>query len=236
VIKKEIAKLLIRELGQKYSELLGIDLESKDDGEIFKWFLASVLFGAPITEPSVINTYRCFERHDAVTPKKVLETGWQGLVDMLDEGGYTRYDFKTSDKLLEVMENLLKQYEGSLKLLHEESTDTEDLEKRLKKLGKGIGNVTVSIFLRELRDIWEKADSKPTPLVILAAKNLAILEEEKPEKALGELKRFWKENRVPEKTLVNLETALLRLGKDFCRKRRCEKCGFRSYCSTITSP
>ena len=229
-------KLLIREIGQKYSELLGINLKSKDDEEIFKWFLASVLFGAPITETSVINTYRRFERHGILTPKKILKTGWQGLVDILDEGGYTRYDFKTSDKLLEVMKNLLTPYEGSLNLLHQQSTDPEDLEKRVKNLGKGIGNVTVSIFLRELRNIWKKADSKPTPLVILAAKNLGIIKEERPEKALGELKRFWRENGVPEKSFVNFETALLRLGKDFCRKKRCEKCAFQDYCLTTTSP
>ena len=228
--------LLIRELGQKYSELLGINLMSKDDEEIFKWFLASVLFGAPLTETSVINTYRCFERHDVLTPEKILKTGWQGLVDMLDEGGYTRYDFKTSDKLLEVMKNLLTQYEGSLNRLHKRSTDPEDLEKSIKNLGKGIGNVTVSIFLRELRNVWKKADPKPTPLVILAGKNLGIIEEEKPEKALEELKRFWGENGVPEKSFVNFETALLRLGKDFCRKKRCEKCGFQDYCLTTTSP
>ncbi len=227
---------MIKELGQKYSELLGINLESRSDEEIFKWFLASVLFGAPITETSVMNTYRCFEEHGVLTPEKILKTGWQGLVDILDEGGYTRYDFKTSDKLLEVMKNLLTQYEGSLNLLHQQSSDTEDLEKRIKKLGKGIGNVTVSIFLRELRNIWKKTDPKPTPLVILAAKNLGITEEEKPEKALGELKRSWGENRVPEKSFINFETALLRLGKDFCRKKRCEKCGFQTYCLTTTSP
>ncbi|MFQ5758611.1 MAG: hypothetical protein ACE5IF_02920 [Candidatus Bathyarchaeia archaeon] len=233
---KEITNLLIREFGQKYSELLGINLMSKGDEEIFKWFLASVLFGAPITETSVINTYRCFERHRVLTPEKILKTGWQGLVDILDEGGYTRYDFKTSDKLLEVMKNLRTQYEGSLNLLHQQSTDPKDLEKRIKKLGKGIGNVTVSIFLRELRDIWKKAEPKPTSLVILAAKNLGIVKEEEPDKALVELRRFWRENRVSEKSFVNFETALLRLGKDFCRKKRCEKCGFQNHCLTTTSP
>lgn len=227
---------MIRELGQKYSELLGINLKSEGDEEIFKWFLASVLFGAPITETSVMNTYRCFEKHDILTPEKILKTGWQGLVDILDEGGYTRYDFKTSDKLLEIMKNLLTQYEGSLNLLHQQSTDHEDLEKRIKKLGKGIGNITVSIFLRELRNIWRKANPKPTPLVILTAKNLGIIEEEKPENALEELKRFWRENRVLNNSFVNFETALLRLGKDFCRKKRCEKCEFQDYCLTTTSP
>ena len=232
---RKAANLLVEKFGQKYSDILGIDLETKKDGEIFRWFLASVLFGAPINETSVIRTYRCFESHEVLAPRKILETGWDGLVKILDEGGYTRYYFKTSDKLLEVMGNLLTKYEGSLNLLHERASDSYDLEKRLKNLGKGVGDVTVSIFLRELRDLWKKADSKPTFLVILAAKNLGIAKEENPEKMLGELKEFWRKNEVVGKTFVNFETALLRLGKNFCRKRKCSQCVLKRYCPVIAS-
>jgi len=232
---REATSLLIKNFGQKYSETLGINLEGGEDREIFKWFLASILFGAPINETSVIRTFQCFERHEVLTPKGILERGWQGLVDILDEGGYTRYDFKTSDKLLEVMNNLVTLYEGRLNHLHEQALDSSDLEKRLKNLGKGIGDVTVSIFLRELRSIWKKADPKPTPLVILAAKNLGIIKEESPEKALGTLKEFWRKNEVYQKSFVNFETALLRLGKGFCRKRKCKQCLLQRCCLVATS-
>jgi hypothetical protein len=33
-----------------YSEDLGIDLEQRHEGEYFKWFLASLLFGARVSE------------------------------------------------------------------------------------------------------------------------------------------------------------------------------------------
>lgn len=62
------------DFGQKYSEILGIDLSDGKDEEISKWFLASVLFGAPITETSVIKTYRCLEKYDVLTAKRILET------------------------------------------------------------------------------------------------------------------------------------------------------------------
>jgi len=230
----EVTTVLIKNLGQRYSEILGINLRKGDDDEIFKWFLASVLFGAPISETSVIQTYRCFERRRVLTAEKVLKTGWDGLVKILDEGGYTRYDFKTSDKLLEVMDNLISKYNGSLSLLHEQALNSSDLEKRLKNLGKGIGEVTVSIFLRELRDLWKKADPKPTPLVIMAAKNLEVIREESPERALKELKEFWTKNKVVGETFANFETALLRLGKDFCRKRTCKQCIVKGHCSLAT--
>lgn len=225
---KKVTNLLIQQFGQKYSEILGINL-SEGREEVFKWFLASVLFGAPITENAVIKTYKCFEKHKVLTPERILETGWDGLVQILDEGSYTRYDFKTADKLLAVMNNLMKEYGGNLNLLHENASDSLDLEKRLKDLGKGVGEITVSIFLRELRELWKKANPKPTPLVVLAAKNLRITEEENPEKALEDLKKFWRENGIRGKDFVNFETALLRLGKDFCRKKKCNICRFREF-------
>jgi hypothetical protein len=93
------------------------------------------------------------------------------------------------------------------------------LERRLKSLGKGIGDVTVSIFLRELRGVWLKADPNPTPLVVEAAKRLGIVRKEaNAEDALKQLKAFWARNELTGKSFVNFETALLRLGKDYLRK------------------
>ena len=220
-MKKQDVATLVEKHDQRYSELLGVNLKDANDKEVFKWFLAGVLFGAPITETSVVKTYKCFEKHGVLTPEHILKTGWDSVVEILDEGSYTRYDYKTADKLLEVMKDLKTNYDRSLILLHEKAADSLDLEKRLKELGKGIGDITVSIFLRELRGIWSKADPKPTPLVILAAKNRGIIKTENPEKTLKELKEFWKRNNVKGKSFVNFETALLRLGKDMRRSKKC---------------
>ncbi|MGD0159840.1 MAG: hypothetical protein ABSB89_06035 [Candidatus Bathyarchaeia archaeon] len=144
------------------------------------------------------------------------------LVAILDEGGYTRYDYKTADKLLEVANNLVEAYGESLTRIESVASDARDLEKRLKNLGKGVGDVTVIIFLRELRGIWEKADPYPTSLELLAGERLGILEESlEREKALGQLKVFWAKHRVPRLTFVHFETALLRLGKE-CRREKCD--------------
>ena len=229
-MKSETLKAFVENFGQKYSEILGIELSSGKSEEIFKWFLASILFGAPITEKAVIKTYKCFEKYNVLTPKRILETGWDGLVKILDEGSYTRYDFKTADKLLEVMENLTERYCGSLTLLYNEASDGQELEKKLKNLGKGIGDITVSVFLRELRDVWEKADPNPTSLVILAARKLGIVKKEAAENALKQLKDFWSKNKVAGKSFINLETALLRLGKDYCRKGKCTVCLVKDEC------
>jgi len=198
---------LVRNYGKPFSEMLGINLKSGKNEEIVKWFLASILYAKPIRESSATKTYFCFLKHGVTNAEKILATGWHGLVDILDEGGYTRYDFSTADKLLEVFGNLQKQYKGNLNLLHEKAKDSRDLEERIKKLGKGIGETTVSIFLREMRYCWKKADPKPSSLVRLAMKELKI----------KDLKKFAKEKKID---IVRLETALLRYAKDFLRKKK----------------
>lgn len=235
-MKRKTVEALLERFGKRYSEVVGINLDRGKDEEIFKWFLASVLFGAPIAETSVIKTYKCFQKYEVLTPERILETGWEGLVRILDEGSYTRYDFKTADKLLEVMQNLMEKYKGSLNLLHFNASNAKDLENGLKDLGKGIGDVTVSIFLRELREVWEKAKPNPTSLVVSAAKNLGIVENETAENALKQLEDFWAENKVAGKSFINFETALLRLGKNFCRKKKCASCPAKIDCLNLKVP
>jgi hypothetical protein len=207
--------------GQRYSQILGINVSQAKRSEVFKWFLASILFGAPIRDTAAVKTYRKFEDRGILTPKRIVETGWDGLVKILDEGGYARYDFKTADKLLEVVRNLIAKYDGDLNTLHEASADADELESRLKALGKGVGDVTVSIFLRELRGIWSKANPKPTGLVILAAQTLGIVKEKStPEEALLQLEEFWKKHRVLGKSFVDFETALFRKGREIRSERK----------------
>ncbi|MEM4246158.1 MAG: hypothetical protein QW390_02560, partial [Candidatus Bathyarchaeia archaeon] len=158
-------KEFVQKYGRPYSEALNIDVRSGDNREIVKWFLASLLYSKPIRESSATKTYLCFERYGIISADKVLAAGWDRLVKILDEGGYTRYDFSTADKLLEVFGSLKRVYGGDLVRLHEAAEGPRDLEARLKALGKGIGEVTVSVFLRDMRPIWVKADPRPSPLV-----------------------------------------------------------------------
>jgi len=157
-----------------YSEELGIKLDEKKDDEIFKWFLASILFGARISETIAKNTYKTFEKYGLLTQRKILHAGWDFLVNpIMREGGYVRYDGKTSTQILKNCETLLKKYDGSLNKLHEKAKDSNDLENRLLEF-YGIGPITVNIFLRELRPFWEKADPKVLPIVKKRAKGFGI--------------------------------------------------------------
>ena len=182
-----------------YSEELGVKLNEKKDDEIFKWFLASVLFGARISETVAKNTYKTFERYRLLTPEKILDAGWDFLVDpVMREGGYIRYDGKTSTQILKNCETLLKKYNGSLNKLHENAKDSNDLENRLLEF-YGVGPITVNIFLRELRPFWEKDNPNVLPIVKKLAKRFRIKLDNYSRKSL---------------TFIRIEAGLIRLRKE----------------------
>lgn len=72
---KNTIKKLLSALGGKFSGELGIDLSKGDSHEIFKWFLASKLFGARIGTNIAIKTYKEFARCGVLSPEKILGTG-----------------------------------------------------------------------------------------------------------------------------------------------------------------
>jgi endonuclease III len=192
-------KEFVKIYGKKYSEILGIE----PDNEPFKWFLASLLFGAPIREENAIKTYKIFEKNGYTSPEKIIMAGWDEIVKCLDEGGYTRYDFKTADKIIEACKNIVKI--GGIEKLKEKS----NLKDSLKNLAKGIGDVTVNIFLRELP--W--AEHSISEYAIISAEKHHLFFD----------KKFKKIEGMNE---IEMEIAFMKLGRDFCRKGKCNKCPF----------
>ena len=190
-----------------YSQELGLDLRREEDR--FKWFLASILFAKRISSQIATKTYREFETEGIVTPESILEAGWDNLVEVLDSGGYVRYDFSTASKLLEIASSLKENY-GSLENLYVQAKDDKDLERKLLEF-KGVGPATVNIFLRELKGIWKKARPSLSHIAKEVASRLGLSE--------GELEQS------------KLESALVRIGLEFCKGKKCLTCPVREECS-----
>ena len=170
----------------------------------FKWFLASMLFAKRISTEIARRTYRRFEAENLTTPDKILDAGWNRLVEALDSGGYVRYDFSTASNLLEAMSKLRERY-GDLEELHRQAADPTDLEKRLQEF-KGVGPVSSNIFLRELRNIWEKAEPEPSTMALKIGRKLGI-------------------TRVEP-----YEASLIRLSIEYCKRHRCKDCPVQENC------
>jgi endonuclease III len=192
-----------------YAEDLGLDLRSPEGR--FKWLVASILFGARIGERIAMAAFRRLDEAGALgSPAALAATGWEGLVTLLDAGGYVRYDFSTADKLLGVVERLEREY-GGLERLCERSSGEADLERRLQEF-KGIGPTTTRIFLRELRGVW-RIEPEPGEDAREAAGALGI--------DLGALEG---------ESLGRAETALVKLRLRYCRKGKCDSCPAGDLC------
>jgi endonuclease III len=206
------ARSLVESLGGRFATELGIKLESSDRGEVFKWFLAAILFAARISNAVAARTYREFQQAGVSSPQRVVETGWDGLVAILDAGGYVRYDFKTADKLLAVCAALIDRYAGDMNALHRVAAGPTELEAAIQTLGKGIGPMTANIFLREMRGIWDKAAPLPSEKVIQAAKELGFLPPALKDggAALTLLRRRWIAEGGADRSFAEFEAALVR--------------------------
>lgn len=194
-VEAELSKL------RSYSAELGLDLRRPEDR--FRWFLASTLFAKRISAETAKKTYRQFEREGLTTPEQILEAGWDRLVEVLDAGGYTRYDFSTATNLLEIMRRLSEC--GGLERLHDSSEGSRGLERSLRGF-RGVGPVCVNIFLRELRGIWEKATPEPCRMAFEAGQRLG----------LRDVERY--------------ESSLVRLSLEHCKKHRCSRCPVSKHC------
>ncbi len=188
---------------KSYSEELGLDLTRREDR--FKWFLASILFAKRISAEIAKRTFRLFEAEGLTSPERIIEAGWDRLVEILDSGGYVRYDFSTASNLLAVMEKLKEKY-GDLENLHRKSNSPRDLERRLMEF-RGVGPTCVNIFLRELRGIWDKAKPNPSKMAIETARRIGL------------------------KNIEPYESALIRLNLEYCKKRKCKVCPVKEYCN-----
>ena len=127
---------------------LGLDLSDGAADGLFRWFLASLLFGRPIQQQVAADTWRVLIDHGLTSPGKFADYDREGLRALLDEGHYARIDYVMTDELHEVMA-VVKREHGSVSGMVKTAESRKDLEAKLTEL-KGIGPKTAEIFLREL--------------------------------------------------------------------------------------
>lgn len=130
-------------------DVLGSELD------LFRWFLLCYLFGKPIRSESALSTWTEFIAEELDTPWAIADASERKLVRTLHAGGYTRYQHVTARGIQTCMEQLIRQYEGSLFLMLESSKDDKEFSKRLQKL-YGVGPKVAEIFMRETEEYFAR--------------------------------------------------------------------------------
>lgn len=130
---------------------LGIKIERKER-EIFKWFLASYLFGKRIQQDVARQTWEVFMKHGIDSPKKIVTQTHQQLVALLGEGKFRRYDESTAHNMMEMARVLVRDHHGNLLNMYDSCGSEKDFMKRIQNL-KGVGPKTTEIFMREAQPV-----------------------------------------------------------------------------------
>jgi hypothetical protein len=137
-------------LANKTAADLGLDPSSGEPDQLYKWFLASLLFGRPIQQTVAADTWRVLINHGLTSPGRFADFDREALRALLDEGHYARLDYIMTDELHDVMRTVKTQHRSVSELV-KKSQSRSELRSTLTAL-KGVGATTADIFLREIPD------------------------------------------------------------------------------------
>jgi endonuclease III len=200
---RDLARAVLDLHGQTYAEEIGLEVAKGTPSELFQLLVASLLFSARISADLAVRAAKALRAEGWTTTEKMAEATWKQRVKTLNESGYARYDERTSSMLGDTCEILLERYGGDLRKLREEADRDPGAERRLLKEFKGVGDVGVDIFFREVQVEWEEiapfADRRATD----AAKRLGLPAD--PEKLAA---------LVAKKDFARLVAGLVRTGID----------------------
>ena len=210
--QREIVHTLLAQ--KTYPERLGLDVS--DPGDWFPWFVAASLFAKPISAAAARTTAQLLFKEGIRTPAAIERRGWDGLVTILDLGGYVRYDFSTATKLLAIAAALPR---DRIRDIVTGASSAKDIEEALTKI-KGVGPKTVAIFLRELRD----AGGPPIPVC------------EEARTAARRLRLDLRELRMVDRERSRLESILVRTWVEHCKRGRWRDCPAGAWCGCMGRP
>jgi hypothetical protein len=152
--KPQIVRALLRLHGRTFAEELRIDVRRNTPSPLYRLLCAATLMSARIDHRIALEAARGLARAGWRSPGKLLESSWDQRVSVLNEAGYTRYQERTATMLGELTDHLVRRWNGDLRRLREEAGRDPAAERRLLKELKGMGDVGVDIFFREVQVAW----------------------------------------------------------------------------------
>lgn len=163
----------VRALGGRYSTELGIDVDH-DEQEVERWALAATLFGARISAEIAQRTFTVLDGAGVHTIAQAGRCEITRLIELLDAGGYARYDLSTAERLHAIARCLEAHDDrvGSLLRL-----PAQEIASALRAL-PGWGPVTVALFLRELRGAYPQIEPQIDSRALSAAEHLGLLSQD----------------------------------------------------------
>jgi hypothetical protein len=172
--KQQTVEVLLERHGQTLADDLSIDVAKGTPSPLFRLLIASILASARIGHRIAVDAARALTDHGWTTAQKMADATWAQRVRVLNRAGYARYDERTSRMLGDTCALLLERYRGDLRRLREAAERHPDRERALLKEFKGIGDVGVDIFFREVQVAWQELHPFADRRALDTAKQLGL--------------------------------------------------------------
>ncbi len=170
----KLVHLLLEKYGQMFSQEVGIRLDQPGPSALFRWLCAALLFSARISAPIAARAAQALVREGWTTPQKMAKSLWADRVHTLNTSGYARYDERTSTMLGQTTDLLLDRYKGDLRELRKAAHFQPERERELLREFKGIGDVGVDIFFREIQNAWDELYPFADEKALAVAKEMGL--------------------------------------------------------------
>jgi hypothetical protein len=221
-----LARSVVGVLGGRFSAELGIDVDA-GDAEVEQWFLAATLFGTRISAAVAERAFAVLNGAGLTRIGQARHVPSEDLIELLDAGGYARYDFRTASRLLALSEIIDERYGGQAAEIGRRYQTYPALRTALIVL-PGWGPVTVELFLRELRSVWPGAQPPLDPRAAFGAHHLGLLSEAQGPAALPQIARL---AAAAGLDIRDLESGLVRLA--LAHRRRRSACPGGDQCGVL---
>lgn len=172
--RSPLVTALLDRHGHTYADELGIDLAAGTPSALFRWLCAAILYSARISAKTATKAARALADAGWTTPDKMAASTWAQRVRVLNEAGYARYDESTARRLGEDVDMLRDKYGGDLRQLRAAAHHDPAAERRLLKEFKGLGDVGVDIFFREVQVAWDELYPFADTKALTAARTLGL--------------------------------------------------------------
>ncbi|PRH77325.1 endonuclease [Streptomyces solincola] len=146
-------RALLDEQGRTYADEAGIRLKDTPQ-PLYELLVLAHLLSARIRAGIAVAAARALFDAGLRDARRMRDATWQQRVDALGEGGYRRYDERTSAQLGDAAALVLDRYGGDLRRLREQADGDVAAVRSLLQEVPGVGPAGSDIFLREVQGVW----------------------------------------------------------------------------------
>ena len=151
--EKDVVGRLLDRYGTTYAGDAGFTVKDTPS-PLYRLLCLATLLAARIRADAAVSAARGLADAGWTTVDKMRASTWEERVHVLNESGYARFDESTARVLGETADMVHDRWGGDLRRLREEAGRNPKAERRLLKEAKGIADVGVDIFFREVQGAW----------------------------------------------------------------------------------